>query len=226
MKDTFRSFKKKLLHLLAQNDVRKALAQIESYPLKTSIGPLFSCFFHKDEHIRWRAVSAMGVVVAQLADADMEAARVVMRRLMWNLNDESGGIGWGSPEAMGEIMARNQTLAEEYHNILVSYIREDGNYLEYEMLQRGVLWGIGRLAHARAQFLYNCSSLLVPYMSSSDPYLKGLSAWASGPLDRMPVQDCLQKLLEDQSIIRIYIDLRLVQRKVSDLARESLDGIY
>ncbi|MEA3417440.1 MAG: hypothetical protein U9R02_15080 [Thermodesulfobacteriota bacterium] len=53
----------------------------------------------------------MGVVVSNLADHDMESARVIMRRLIWNLNDESGGIGWGSPEAMGEIMARNNRLA-------------------------------------------------------------------------------------------------------------------
>lgn len=25
----------------------------------------------------------------------MDSARIVMRRLMWSLNDESGGIGWG-----------------------------------------------------------------------------------------------------------------------------------
>ena len=59
----------------------------------------------RDELIRWRAVSAMGIVTAALADARMDAARVIMRRMMWQLNDESGGIGWGIPEAMGEIMA-------------------------------------------------------------------------------------------------------------------------
>jgi hypothetical protein len=46
----------------------------------------------------------MGEVMAHLADKDMESARVIMRRLMWSLNDESGGIGWGAPEAMGEIV--------------------------------------------------------------------------------------------------------------------------
>ncbi len=63
----------------------------------------------------------MGRVAADLADRDMESARVVVRRLMWNLNDESGGIGWGSPEAMGEIMACHEGLAEEYSCILISF---------------------------------------------------------------------------------------------------------
>jgi len=43
-------------------------------------------------------------------------------------------------------------LAEEYLHMLVSYMREDGpkafqdgNFIELPMLQRGLLWGIGRL---------------------------------------------------------------------------------
>ena len=92
----------------------------------------------------------MGQVVSNLADTDMESARVVMRRLIWNLNDESGGIGWGSPEAMGDIMACHQRLAEEYHRLLISYVRPEGNFLEHPQLQKGLLWGLARLARSTA----------------------------------------------------------------------------
>ncbi len=102
----------------------------------------------------------MGMVVSNLADHDIESARVVMRRLMWNLNDESGGIGWGSPEAMGEIMARHSRLAQEFASILVSYINPDKNYIEHEILQRGVLWGIGRLAYERPEFVKDSEHFL------------------------------------------------------------------
>jgi len=73
-----------------------------------------------------------------------------MRRFMWTLNDESGGIGWGSPECMGEIMARHQGLALEYRRILFSYLAQgdtgSDNYLEYLPLRRGAFWGLARLA--------------------------------------------------------------------------------
>jgi hypothetical protein len=226
MKDTSRQLKRKIFDLLTQNDFTKALEQLESYPLKSLIGPLFSFFYNKDDNVRWRAITTMGAIVSRLADSNMESGRVVMRRLMWNLNDESGGIGWGSPEAMGEIMARNNQLADEYRNILISFISEDCNYIEYEMLQRGVLWGFGRLAHARPEMLYNYSSLLVPYMTASDPNLKGLAAWAVGPLNLTPVRDCLEELLEDHSVIKIFLNFELIDRKVSHLARESLEGIF
>ena len=162
MKTTHRKLKKEILDLLSKEDFRQSLKRIEQFPPKQSVNPLFSFFYNKDDLIRWRAVAAMGRVGAGLAESDPEKARVVMRRLMWNLNDESGGIGWGSPEAMGEIMARSPKIASEFRNILVSYIREDGNYLEYEMLQRGAVWGVGRLAYARPEIMADCPRFSAP----------------------------------------------------------------
>jgi hypothetical protein len=95
----------------------------------------------------------MGRVVAAMATEKPEQARIVMRRLMWSLNDESGGIGWGAPEAMGEIMARNKTLAREYRNILVSYTNPQGNYLEYEPLRQGADWAMDRVRGVYPDFL-------------------------------------------------------------------------
>ena len=130
--------------LLLQEDFEKGLSQIGDLPARKVINPLFSFLCSLDELLKWRAVTAMGEVVTRLAEEDMESARVVMRRYMWHLNDESGGIGWGCPESMGEVMARNENLATEFWCILISYIRPDGNFLEHEVLQRGVLWGVGR----------------------------------------------------------------------------------
>jgi hypothetical protein len=137
-------------------------------PARKAINPLFSFLCSLDELLKWRAVTAMGEIVDRLANADMESARVIMRRYMWQLNDESGGIGWGCPEAMGEVMARNENLAQEFWCILISYIQPDGNFIEHEVLQRGALWGIGRLAHARPQLLKTSVDYLHPYMQADD----------------------------------------------------------
>jgi len=134
---------------LLDDDFERAMAGLTAIPPRRAVNPLFSFFCSVTPLLRWRAVSGMGVVVSRLAETQMESARVVMRRLMWSLNDESGGIGWGAPEALGEITARHSLLAGEYAHILVSYIRPDGNFLEHPVLQRGLLWGLGRLAHAK-----------------------------------------------------------------------------
>ena len=213
-----RQLKKQILELLSYKDFEKALTQISGLSARQAVNPLFSFFYNSDELIKWRAVTAMGAVVSNLADHDMESARVIMRRLIWNLNDESGGIGWGSPEAMGEIMARHGRLAGEYHKILISYIMPDGNYLEHEILQRGVLWGVGRLAHARPQLVEDSVLFLLPYMESEDANLRGLAAWTAGLFDSNTTRMLLKRLENDQAALTIYLNGKLEKFTVAQLA--------
>ncbi len=178
-----RQIKADILALLGGGNFDQALVTIRRLPARQAVNPLFSFLYYTDAQIRWRAITAMGVVVAQMADADPEAARVVMRRLMWNLNDESGGMGWGSPEAMGEIMARSPLLADEYAHILLSYLREDMNYLEHEALQRGLLWGVARLADARPALVRPAAADLRPHLDSPDAAKRRLAAAALTAID-------------------------------------------
>ena len=95
-----------------------------------------------------------------MAETNLESARSVMRRLIWSLNEESGWIGWGSAEAMAEIMARNFTLANEYHKILISYVSEGDNYLLYDKLREEVVRGLKRLSHVYPQLVQGVQHLL------------------------------------------------------------------
>jgi hypothetical protein len=217
---------KKILPALLKNEAfEKSLEEICLMPARRVVNPLFSFFYNTDELVKWRAVTAMGVVVARLAHENIEFARIVMRRLMWNLNDESGGIGWGSPEAMGEIMARHEGLAKEYACILVSYINEAGNFLEHEMLQRGVLWGLGRLAHKRPELVRDAAAYLGPFMRSKDADHRGLAAWVAGAIPSKMTESLLKHLVTDEARINIFINMNLEERSVGQLADEALARI-
>jgi hypothetical protein len=144
---------------------------------------------------------------------------------MWNLNDESGGIGWGSPEAMGEILANHEDLAKEYAHVLISYTRENGNYLEHELLQRGLLWAIGRLAQAKPELLRNAVPYLLPYLESLDATVRGLASWLMGLLGVEEATSRLQGLTHDKNQLQIYLDNELNTCRVMDLAEEALNAI-
>jgi hypothetical protein len=217
-----RELKQRVRDLLTGEDPAAAIDAMLAMPARQVVNPLFSFFYSGDPRLRWRAVDAMGAVVADLAEKDVESARVVMRRLMWNLNDESGGIGWGSPEAMGEIAARSGKMAREFGAILISYADEAGNYLEHPSLQRGVLWGLGRLAHARPDNARGAEPHLRPFLLSPDPWLRGLAAWAAGPIAGKGTKNLIQKLVDDTSRISLYRNGRLVDVAVGELAREAL----
>lgn len=47
--------------------------------------------------VAWRAIEALGLVAAQMAEEDPEYVRVHLRRMLWLLSDESGGVGWRAP---------------------------------------------------------------------------------------------------------------------------------
>ena len=217
-----RRAKNYIRELLSAADARTSIETICQYPPRQSVNYLFSFFYDKEERIRWHAIAAFGRVVSMLADEQIESARVIMRRLMWNLNDESGGIGWGSPEAMGEVTALHPALADEFSGILRSYVRPEENFLEHEMLQRGVLWGIGRLSEIRPENLTATDDFLLPFLVSEDQYHRGFAAWALGNLKSRPALPVLKQLTRDKSEISFFNDLVLRTVTVRDLAREAL----
>ena len=217
-----RQLKKKVRDLLAGQDLAAALETLKKFPARQVVNPLFSFFYSTDLLLRWRAVSAMGAVVADLAAADMESARVVMRRLLWNLNDESGGIDWGSPEAMGEITARSAPLAGEFAPLLVSYVRPEGNFLEHPILQRGLLWGLGPLAHARPQLTSGIAACLPPFLDSPDPFHRGLAAWTAAALPQDCTRQALLKLVGDPSVFLFYRAPLLAEMTVGAAAQAAL----
>lgn len=219
---TYRQLKPYLRTRMQAENFNDTLLAILDLPARKVVNPLISFFCDKDAMLRWRSVSALGAVVARLADENRESARVVMRRLMWSLNDESGGIGWGAPEAMGEITARHAGMAGEYAHILLSYLAEDGNYLEHEVLQRGALWGCGRLAHARPESVKPAAGSLFPFLASADPYHRGHAAWALRPLALAQLPEAWGACLNDQSRLTFYTEGVLYECTVAMLAAGDL----
>ena len=219
-----RRLKKEVFVLLREENFDQAMATILSLPGRRVINPLFSFLCSMDPQIRWRAIKAIGEGVTNIAKEDMESARVIMRRMIWNLNDESGGIGWGLPEAMGEAMARHEGLAREYAMILQSYIREDGNFLEHQPLQRGVLWGLGRLAQERPELLKTSIPHLQPFLSSEDAVLKALAAWTIGLVGGGQIDALLAELESDDTEVTLYLNGRERKYRIGELVRKALDA--
>jgi HEAT repeat protein len=220
-----RAIRERIFAILKSPRWKEKSEYLRNFSASQVLSHLLSFLCSEDEEMKWRAVTATGILVADLAQRDLERARNILRRMIWLLNDESGGIGWGVPEAMGEILGRNETLTREFAPILVSYIQPGGNFLEFELLQRGALWAIGRLAEANPQLLHalHAGEYLGPYLASSDPSVRGHALWALG---RMGIQGSLPKaesLLRDETEIAIYQGQGFRSVRIRDLAKEALE---
>jgi hypothetical protein len=231
---SYRAIKNQVLNLLAEPELERIEETLVSWPAKDVVNALFSGICHSNELVRWHAVSCMGTVVARLADQDMEEGRMVMRRLLWSLNDESGGIGWGAPETMAEIMSCHAGLAREYIHMLISYMREDGeeiwqdgNYLEHESLQQGLMWGAGRLARSRRQLVLEKGMApdLPPYLDSPDPIVRALAARAMGILGVAERLDRLKELTGDDHPVRLYADGVITTLSAGELVSRALQEL-
>lgn len=218
MKPYGRKVKKKVRSILGECNRTEALNRLKEIPDAQLTGHLFSHFYHMNELIKLRSSTAMGELALRISGNSMEKARIILRRIMWNLNDESGGIGWGSPEGMGEILAKSPELAGEFKSILFSYLDTGGNYIEHEILQRGVLWGIGTYLETAPQDLTQITlNQLYDYLDSPDSLKRGYAARAlinAGKFDCRIIPDHIRS---DNTPIDIYTGWNFVETRISDM---------
>lgn len=224
---TGRKIRQRLAALLDADDFHPAMHELHAWPRQRLLSALLASLCQGDERRKGRVVSVMGLLTAELAEEDMEEARELMRRLMWSLNEESGSSGWGAPEAMAEIMASHGGLAKEYAHMLVSYMREDGNYLENPFLQRDLLRGVGRLSGVRPGLMkkLGAASHLPAFLESDDRVVQGLAAWCAGILEVEEARPGLEALVNEETEIVVYTGQGTLKRPAGALAREALDRI-
>jgi hypothetical protein len=128
---------------------------------------------------------------------------------------------------MGEILSRNENLAREFATILVSYIQPEGNFLEFQPLQRGALWAIGRLAEAFPHLINRLEPVpfLLPFLESADSLVRGNALRALGLLGSEEILPRLKNFLGDGTDVRLYLGERLRSLRIADLAQEAMELI-
>lgn len=177
----FREQKTRLKTLLAESGWMRGLEGVITDPVSARevLNPLLALLARPE--LRWQAAYGLGLAVPLLAEGSMENARVVMRRFMWSMNEESGNLGWGIPEAMACILANSPALAREYARIFFSYGYETGkddNYIDYAPLRRGVYWGMGRIAQKDPAGAMTALPHLTAALGDDDRLVRVFAAWA------------------------------------------------
>jgi rubredoxin len=174
-----------------------------------------------DEERRWRAIRALGLVTARLYDREPEQARRVLRQLIWNLNEESGGIGWGMAEAFGEILALREELAVEYGSILACHLIEPERSLDHEELRRGVIWALGRLRVFPKDLRQEIIPALTGVLRQDSPTLRGTAAWALGEIGAREALPLLKDLPKTEGMLSLWADQKLIRISVNEAVEEA-----
>jgi hypothetical protein len=188
---------------------------------KRILGTLVSLTFDPAPLIGWRAVEAMGMSAARIADRHPDYVLEQLRRLLWLLSEESGGVCWRSPEAMAEIVRRSPALFGDYIPIVVSLIVS----IEPEDLDRfraGALWAIGRLAPMAADHLPGVLPAVTAALDDPDPQARGMAVWALTQMGQPAVLGRRPQLLDDEGAVDLYEGGDLRRTTVGQLTRRAL----
>ncbi|MCL4424314.1 MAG: hypothetical protein M1553_02380 [Firmicutes bacterium] len=162
---------------LAANDFSRLLR----LSVKDLLRVLLGLLYERDRLISCRAIEALALVVAEGRKRRPEMARDLIRRLLWSLNDESGGTGWNAPQAIGAIIATDPAGLAECIPILFSF-REDPSLTE------GVLWGLAAVARARPDLVRPYVLEIGVYLCSPAEQVRAHAWWVLFNVEPEPVR--------------------------------------
>ena len=128
------------------------------------VNPLFACLTEGGD-MTDRAAYALGGVMARLYEESHEEAKNIVRRFMWHMNEESGNIGWGIPEAFGETLAQSAPLAENFRRVLLHYVYDapegkSTSFCDHAPLRISCYKALARLLEARPQYVLEAMPVL------------------------------------------------------------------
>lgn len=129
--------------LLAREDY-EALAETARRSLARVLRALNARLASADQQEKFRAVRALGRLAASRDLLAEDRLRELVRRYLWALNDESGAVPYGIPEALGEILAARPELQASYLPILGSLLTEE-EMSQTGPIERGVVWAAARI---------------------------------------------------------------------------------
>lgn len=213
------SARKRFWEALSSTDWTGALEGLGKAVSRGLVSQAVAALCSQEQETRWRAVEAVGFLASKLAQQDREAARDVVRRLLWSLNEESGSIGWGVPEALAEILAREKELAREFLPIFISFL--DPSHLAGvpPVIAQGFLWGVFRLGELYKDLLGNPEILktIGTFLASPDACSRGMAVLALKKLQALEAFPEMHSFAHDPEFFTFMEGGELQSKSISKL---------
>jgi len=179
---------------------------------KNVIKWLTSFSYDKEDNLTWRAIEAMGYVARELKTTRLDVVRETVRKLLWSMSDESGGIGWSAREILGEIIRSDPDEFRDIVPILWSN-REEPSF------RPGAVWAMVRVAGVRPDLIPAVPDELKELANDPNPTVRGYTALLAGELTFQGKEAILSKLSQDLNELRIYSNSTLIATTVAELAQ-------
>lgn len=172
---------------------------------------LISLTYDKKKILSWRAIEGIGILSRSMSAQHPQEVRNLVGNLLWMIRDESGGIGWSSPEMLGEIVRNNPVLCADIAPIIVFFHDE-------EPLLPGILWAFGRIGELHKELMLPSVGEIMPYLGHPSPIIRGLTLWALGKTAEPGSIAKLKDMASDNGSLTMYDNSRLIETTVGSIA--------
>ncbi|HEX9136434.1 MAG TPA: hypothetical protein VF905_05765, partial [Nitrospirota bacterium] len=154
--------KQAVLSALEAND----LDAIETFALRgrTVLSVLVRLAYDKETLVGRRAIIATGRVASVFIRNNGEFLRETVRKLLWSLTDESGGIGWSAPELLGEIVIADPEKFADVVPIIAGVFS-----IEEEVFRPGILYAFKKIAESHPEMISPYQDIILRGLSESTP---------------------------------------------------------
>ncbi len=184
--------------------------------------------YEKETLVGWRAIKAIGKVASVFVNNNYDFLRETIRKLLWSLSDESGGIGWAAPEILGEIVSADpEKMADIIPLITEVY------YIEEKVFRPGVLYALKRIAETNPGAVVPFQQVVLDGLSEKEPLARVYALDLVGLLNGRIMQENVERvrntvanLLNDQSEAWIYRGTGFYGIVVSDYAKEIQNNCF
>jgi len=173
-----------------------------------------------DERLRWPAIETVGKLMQSWWSSGLEEkVRIYIRTLFWSMSDESGGIGWSSPQAIAEIIVNIPELIDPYGSMMIAYS------IDEPALVKGGLWGIGRLGRKITEAVTFFQDKVLAIFNSNDVETLGLLTWALGEVSFKPAMPFLERIRVQPEPVKIYMNGDFYEKNISQWVEEAIAKI-
>jgi hypothetical protein len=157
---------KKFIHrALEMNDLDAVVLLVQKN--RKALSLLIRMAYDKETLVGWRAIKAVGRIANVLVNAEREFLRIAVRKLLWSLSDESGGIGWAAPELLGEIV---QSDPEGFADIIPLIAEVYG--IEEQTFRPGVMYALARVAEVSPEIIVNYQKIIIRSLVDTNPLIR------------------------------------------------------
>lgn len=204
---------------------------------RKAVSQLIRFSYDKETLAGWRAIKTMGRIAKRIWITDHEFLRTTVRKLLWSLSDESGGIGWSAPELLGEIVSADPNGFAD----IIPLIAEVYD-IEERTFRPGVMYALYRIAEQAPERVACFKNTILRALEDGDPLVRlygirlagllmpiahQLGMWSRDHCNEIVIS--LNKLIIDKNVVWVYGQESFIDVEVgyeSKIVADSLMGRF